>query len=582
MPGVINVKYGFGATGDGSTDDTAAINAAALVVKNAGGGILYFPAGVYIHSGGLVHAANMTILGESRASSIIKLKAGSNQDLVVSDGFATNVGTSNNGPGAQALKNITLDANRANQTALARCWAHYGQNPIVDDVWFLNGWGGGVYSEWGGSDSTQPMEGQWRDFKIWNYGGTPGSVGLDWNGPHDSLLHDGIIATLDSTIHQSDVAYGATPINGSSATFPTANTAFTFLTTAAAPTSLFPAGGGSFVVPIVGGTINTNWTLIVYTSAATVGSVTTFSGCTAQVSTNRSVVASSGIVQPTYGLRVNGGSHGHGESGLELSMLHIWGRNHFGILPNGVPVFASNCEVEGAFIVNVIQASKGCYKGGAIYGTSGQAGQVNEAGIQLGTDQQGCGSADIDTIIYNMGSASSTAGASVVTCSSIGGNDVRVKGTTSNVKFSSVYGGSQDRVVALCQNNQALSQIADYTGVYQLVNSNVYQARAQPTYSAAITPNPTSGPWQTITVTNATAFTINQPTGTTLSAGITTEMTIEVFNNSGGAMGAITWNGAFVFAGQTWTNPATGKRRFARFEYNGSNWICTAMSPADY
>lgn len=43
----------YGATGDGSTDDTAAIQAAIDAAEAAGGGVVYFPAGVYIVGGAL-------------------------------------------------------------------------------------------------------------------------------------------------------------------------------------------------------------------------------------------------------------------------------------------------------------------------------------------------------------------------------------------------------------------------------------------------------------------------------------------------------------------------------------------------
>lgn len=99
-------------------------------------------------------------------------------------------------------------------------------------------------------------------------------------------------------------------------------------------------------------------------------------------------------------------------------------------------------------------------------------------------------------------------------------------------------------------------------------------------YSASMTPDLIKGSWQTITVTDGVAMTINAPTNP--PAAQNTELTIEVLNSSGGAMGVITWNAAFVFAGATWANPASTKKRFARFEWNGSNWLCTGFSTLDY
>jgi len=96
-----------------------------------------------------------------------------------------------------------------------------------------------------------------------------------------------------------------------------------------------------------------------------------------------------------------------------------------------------------------------------------------------------------------------------------------------------------------------------------------------------ITPDANAGTWQTITVADATAFTIAAATNPPFTS-VTQRLTIEVFNNSGGAMGAVTWNAAYVFAGLAWTNPATGKRRYAEFEWNGTEWVCKAIAGADY
>jgi hypothetical protein len=102
--------------------------------------------------------------------------------------------------------------------------------------------------------------------------------------------------------------------------------------------------------------------------------------------------------------------------------------------------------------------------------------------------------------------------------------------------------------------------------------------RAALTYSASITP--TLARWQTITATNTTAFTINAPTapGTYQSQ----ELVIEIVNSSGGVLGAVTWNAAYIFPTGSFTAPANGKKRFVRFEWNGSNWIATALATSDY
>lgn len=81
------------------------------------------------------------------------------------------------------------------------------------------------------------------------------------------------------------------------------------------------------------------------------------------------------------------------------------------------------------------------------------------------------------------------------------------------------------------------------------------------TYSASITPNTQLGNEMVIVVTNGTAFTINEPTNG--YDGMTIIFTIK--NSSGGAMGAITWNGNIRLAG-AFTNPANTNQRSICFK----------------
>lgn len=123
----------------------------------------------------------------------------------------------------------------------------------------------------------------------------------------------------------------------------------------------------------------------------------------------------------------------------------------------------------------------------------------------------------------------------------------------------------------------AVDTILSRSAAGAMKTSNVTrQVRATPTYSTSITPNALDGEFQQITVTNATAFTINNPTNPP-SASETQFLTIEVFNNSGGAMGAITWGSLYVpqttGALINWNNPATTKHRSATFRWNSTQWV---------
>jgi len=72
--GVYNVRD-YGAAGDGSTDDTAAIQAALTACGSAGGGVVYLPTGTYIISTALTVSAATTVQGAGLGRSTIKAKS---------------------------------------------------------------------------------------------------------------------------------------------------------------------------------------------------------------------------------------------------------------------------------------------------------------------------------------------------------------------------------------------------------------------------------------------------------------------------------------------------------------------------
>lgn len=74
-PSVIDVRD-YGATGNGTTDDRAAISAALSALSAAGGGTLLFPAGTYAISATVSLASNVRLAGVGRGASIIRPAAG--------------------------------------------------------------------------------------------------------------------------------------------------------------------------------------------------------------------------------------------------------------------------------------------------------------------------------------------------------------------------------------------------------------------------------------------------------------------------------------------------------------------------
>lgn len=97
-----------------------------------------------------------------------------------------------------------------------------------------------------------------------------------------------------------------------------------------------------------------------------------------------------------------------------------------------------------------------------------------------------------------------------------------------------------------------------------------------PTYGASVTIDLSLGDWFTVTATNATAFTISNPSGLSPTAG--DEIEITVVNSSGGA---ITMTTPFdtLYKLASFTKPANGFNRTVRFKYTGSAWREVSCSP---
>jgi Pectate lyase superfamily protein len=83
----------YGAAGDGTTDDYAAITAAIAAAVASGGGIVFFPPGTYLHTTAIaVTSPLVSFLGVSPGTSIIKTSLASGFSFVVNPGVSTVTG----------------------------------------------------------------------------------------------------------------------------------------------------------------------------------------------------------------------------------------------------------------------------------------------------------------------------------------------------------------------------------------------------------------------------------------------------------------------------------------------------------
>jgi hypothetical protein len=98
-----------------------------------------------------------------------------------------------------------------------------------------------------------------------------------------------------------------------------------------------------------------------------------------------------------------------------------------------------------------------------------------------------------------------------------------------------------------------------------------------PAFSSPIAPDARKMAPYRIVATAGSAFTISNPLFPLWEGQ---EISFEIYNNSGGALGTITWGNAFKLGG-AFTNPANGARRLITFRWNGANWMEVSRTAAD-
>jgi parallel beta-helix repeat protein len=132
----------YSATGDGATDDTAAIQSALDAANTAGGGTVYFPPGLYITTQLLVYS-NTTVTGDGATLKLKSATAGSVAILRVND-TETDV----------VIDGLEFDGNEANQASTNNHFhlRLYGGRITVRNCYFHDSEGNGITIEGGAVD----------------------------------------------------------------------------------------------------------------------------------------------------------------------------------------------------------------------------------------------------------------------------------------------------------------------------------------------------------------------------------------------------------------------------------------------
>lgn len=198
----------YGAIGDGVTDNTVAIQTA-MDTASAAKGTLLIPEGNF-YSGQIIWKHDVNIIGKGIGRSIITAKNGLNNDLLISENFASETNTDYNSYTtmyACSIKDLTLRGNTANQIiqsvkAEPRDYHYllkfYGWLPWFENIEFHD-CEAALYTEFSNHQPHNPFEnyemfdGMFQTLRAKNYA----RAGWTFRGPHDSHINNVVLAGGD-------------------------------------------------------------------------------------------------------------------------------------------------------------------------------------------------------------------------------------------------------------------------------------------------------------------------------------------------------------------------------------------------
>lgn len=407
-----------GVTLSPSGDTSGATDQAAIQgLENLGSKMICFAAGTFWVTG-LTKQSNVAWQGAGRGVTIIKLANSSNRDVIQGAAFSTltlsgQVTLPNAGISLWAIRDLTIDGNRTNQSGTSYGLRFYGYDFRIEHVTIQNCLTDGLYSEWGGFGGAglpdfDDTGGYFHDMAIWGNGGN----GWHNRGPHDSVATKVYIFDNGSgsgwgywgeANNPTTVAAGSNGVNVS--TFAGAGT-LNVASTLGWNTASISSAQGALTVATSGTTATITYTGVTATS---------FTGCTT-VSGSGSV-STGGAVQPV-GV--------YSAAGHLMAQCHTWYNQAWGYVldcqthlidcvaevanTGMVLVRGNDCQIEGGFLItyqqftptglglqigDTVNAVAGLRTGTKIAGLTGV--DSAHASINIVNDAGGC---SIDAEVY--------------------------------------------------------------------------------------------------------------------------------------------------------------------------------------
>lgn len=515
------VDAAYGATGNGTTNDSAAIQAAINAANTAGGGVVYFPPGTYRIGTRLELKSGVSLVGAGREYTTLRAMSGLSTAVIVglSGAAVTNL----------AIRGLTINGDYTS-TAINMNGIQItnGSNIVIDECAVTNVANTGIVLTTCTSCTV-------TDSRVSYTGGAQAGVGFGvlLSGGANSKVHDchfiacngmnigGNTNALNASIVGNICDHTGTPrttVSGAGQN-PAVSGTLTVVST-----SGFPAEGTLTVAGIVG--------VVSYTGLT----ATTFTGCGG-----------------ASGTAIDGGVARNGYESIGFTdgceQWLVKGNRSIDSGDNGISASANRSIVEG----NIIDSPQ--FHGIALAG--------------------GSNSQVIGNWIRNPGSSTSNAYSGIRVTDQ----------ANSIIALNRIYddrGGSammRSGIRELNNSTNATYVANRTTGPvsfdYELATastSQLIEGRRQTTVTVSgattVATDISTTRLRKVDVTTTSAFTVGEPTNEFTSASVT----YVIYNNSGGSLGTITWDPVFKLAG-SWTSPANGQSKAITFVYEGTSWI---------